>query len=96
MSEIQIDKNIPMPKRDSGGRPRKYPFDKLTIVGMSFGVPCIPADADKKVGTIRSAAIRWAQRVGSKRKFVVQYRDEDEHGSQIEPEVRCWLASTRA
>lgn len=96
MSEIQIDKNVPMPKRDAGGRPRKYPFDQLTTVGMSFGVPCNPVDADKKVGTIRSAAIRWAQRAKSKRKFIVQFRDEDETGLQIDPEVRCWLASTRA
>lgn len=95
MSEIQIDKHVPMPKRDAGGRPRKYPFDKLTKVGESFGVPCDPAEGDKKVGTIRSAAIRWAQRAKSKHKFTVCYRDTDEAGLPVEPEVRCWLATLR-
>ena len=87
---ICIDSDIPLPKASSNaGRPSKYPFGDLAT-NDSFAVPCRPSEVDTVLTRMRNAACGWARRNGLRRKFVCRYRDQDEHGRAIDPEVRVW------
>lgn len=74
MSELKIDKDVPIPASDPGGRPEKYPWQKMEV-GDSF---LIPLESMKHKSAI-NLAYQAGQRTG--RKF---------SGRRIEGGTRVW------
>jgi hypothetical protein len=65
---MEVTKNIPLPKKSTGGRPLKYPFNTMCIgESFSFG-------GDKLAyQSVRSAANKYGKKHGMK--FVTRFHD---------------------
>lgn len=81
MSGIQIQTDIPVPKRGApvGPRGSKYPFAQMTV-GASFFAPGV------KAATLQSCARRYARSVGATG-MAFTSRNTTENGKTG---ARCW------
>lgn len=84
MSEIKIEKGIPIPPPSNGGRAPKYPFEGMEI-GDSFTIPLTgimhEKGGDMAFNRVKGAAVRWMNKHGGE--YRVRTRRE-------EGVVRCW------
>ena len=77
-TEIPIDNGHPIPLAKSG----KYPFDKLTRVGMSFFVK------NKQTSDLSASRAHAQRRTGWK--FTARYVTEDRDGGEQVTGTRVW------
>jgi len=78
---VQIESGIPIPARNNGGRPSKYPFAQMRP-GDSFFAAVAPA-------TLRSCVRRAMKTMPDGVAFVVR---AEPHGraNSPQPGARCW------